>query len=437
MELVEFVAPIDEEASAAETAWEVVVRWGDQVLRHQRVRSEERFVLGHGGDLVVAADALYGARRWALVVHGQVHLPPEAPRETAADGTLRTRFGPLTVELRPTVCASAPPRGALIPQSLLLCVGAALLTVVGVANALSMLIPPPGWGPSSIQEDGRWTRLRPRAGWTGADTGTPLVAGTGATPVGSQAPPAPSTATNEPPGAPAAAVQRRERSPRPSVRAGFERTSVSPENLASGIHQALRASAEGWTSGTAHFAAPSAADGDGLFGELGEGAPLQMLGTGRGSAAARAGGGSGTIPLGSHGTAGQGGGAGAGHGYGRGAGRFVRDGDVPRMEAAEATVHGALSRRAVRRVIRRHRNEVQHCYEQSLLERPELSGRVLVQLMIGPAGRVEHAAVAESTLQHARSETCILSAARRWSFPVTSAGVVMVRYPFVFLRNPE
>jgi TonB family protein len=95
-------------------------------------------------------------------------------------------------------------------------------------------------------------------------------------------------------------------------------------------------------------------------------------------------------------------------------------------------VRGSLSREVIRRVIRRHINEVRFCYEQELTARPDLAGRVTVSFIIAATGAVQTASVASSTLSNARVEQCIVTAVRRWTFPAPDGGgIVGVNYPFV------
>ncbi len=170
-------------------------------------------------------------------------------------------------------------------------------------------------------------------------------------------------------------------------------------------------------------APPDQAIGDNFgFGGLG------LRGTGRGGG----GGGEGTIGLGTLGNIGHGGGGGDGSGYGRGGGFAGRDARVAQIRTGTAEVRGSLSGEVIRRVIRRHLNEVRFCYEQQLTQQPDLQGRVLVSFVIGGEGTVLSAAVASSTLNHAEVEDCIATAVRRWTFPMPEGGgTVGVNYPFV------
>lgn len=94
------------------------------------------------------------------------------------------------------------------------------------------------------------------------------------------------------------------------------------------------------------------------------------------------------------------------------------------------TTDGGLSREQVRRTIRQHINEVRFCYEQSLMSRPDLEGRVSVRFMVNADGAVGMSMVADSSGPTAEVGSCVSQAMRRWSFP-SSSGPTMVTYPFV------
>jgi TonB family protein len=144
--------------------------------------------------------------------------------------------------------------------------------------------------------------------------------------------------------------------------------------------------------------------------------------------------GQGTIGMGNFGTIGRGGGRGAGEGgYGRGVGGFRgRSAGVPQVRSGGAEVRGSLSKEVIRRVVRRHINEVKFCYEQQLNARPDLQGRVTTRFVISPTGSVQSAMVASSSLRNEAVESCIVRAVRRWTFPAPDGGgVVVVNYPFL------
>jgi len=95
-------------------------------------------------------------------------------------------------------------------------------------------------------------------------------------------------------------------------------------------------------------------------------------------------------------------------------------------------VKGALSKEIIRRVVRRHLNQVRYCYQQELQSSPDLYGRVMVRFAIVGTGQVATSVVESSTLANHTVETCITQAVRRWLFPKPEGGgTVVVSYPFV------
>ncbi len=156
---------------------------------------------------------------------------------------------------------------------------------------------------------------------------------------------------------------------------------------------------------------------------------LGLVGSGSGGGGT----GEGTIGLGNLGTIGKGGGGGLGSGYGRGAGGLGgRRAKAPEVMPGQANVRGSLDKEIIRRIVRRHMNEIKYCYEQELLKKPELGGRVAVQWTISASGQVVSSVLSSSTLSNARAENCIVQAVRRWEFPKPlGGGIVIVTYPFM------
>jgi len=156
---------------------------------------------------------------------------------------------------------------------------------------------------------------------------------------------------------------------------------------------------------------------------------LGLVGTGSGGGGT----GEGTIGLGNFGTIGKGGGGGNGSGYGRGAGGLGgRRAKAPDVIPGTANVRGSLDKEIIRRIIRRHINEVKYCYEQELTKKPELGGRIMVQFTIAASGQVIASVLQSSTMGNAKVENCTVQAVRRWEFPKPlGGGIVIVSYPFV------
>jgi hypothetical protein len=95
---------------------------------------------------------------------------------------------------------------------------------------------------------------------------------------------------------------------------------------------------------------------------------------------------------------------------------------------------GGLDKDMIRRVIRRHLNEVRFCYEKALQNAPALAGRVMVEFVIEEDGSVRMAAARDSTLADPAVGACTAGAFLRWQFyKVTGGGQVLVHYPFDFV----
>ncbi len=156
---------------------------------------------------------------------------------------------------------------------------------------------------------------------------------------------------------------------------------------------------------------------------------LGLVGSGKGGGGT----GEGTIGLGNLGTIGKGGGGGSGSGYGRGAGGLGgRRAGAPDVVPGTAQVRGSLDKEIIRRIIRRHLNEVRFCYEKELLRKADLYGRVTIQFTISGTGQVVASIVQQSTMNAPAVEQCIADAVKRWEFPKPQGGgIVIVSYPFV------
>jgi len=160
---------------------------------------------------------------------------------------------------------------------------------------------------------------------------------------------------------------------------------------------------------------------------------LGLVGTGAGGGGT----GEGTLGIGHFDTIGKGGGhngpggIGNGHGFGEGV-LHTRRAKTPELIVGQVSTRGSLDREIVRRIIRRHINEVKYCYEQELVKKPSLGGRLMVQFTISGAGQVITSVLVDSSMHNAKVESCTVQAVRRWEFPhPEGGGLVIVTYPFV------
>lgn len=103
----------------------------------------------------------------------------------------------------------------------------------------------------------------------------------------------------------------------------------------------------------------------------------------------------------------------------------------PDAGAPPGRVHGMLDKEIIRRVIRRHINEVKACYQRELSGDPELEGRIVVRFTIDGSGMVIASERVSSTMGNGIVEDCTVQAVKRWQFPKPiGGGMVIVTYPF-------
>jgi hypothetical protein len=126
-----------------------------------------------------------------------------------------------------------------------------------------------------------------------------------------------------------------------------------------------------------------------------------------------------------------------GGGWGGSWGRTV-PGIVPQIRLDAPGVTGPLSAEVVRRVHRRHINELRFCYEQSLAQLPTAAGTVELTAIVGASGAVSGstATSVDGTLPPAVS-TCMQNAVRRWTYPQPEGGEAVTVTQRVVVSAPS
>lgn len=96
-------------------------------------------------------------------------------------------------------------------------------------------------------------------------------------------------------------------------------------------------------------------------------------------------------------------------------------------------IRGVLDKEEIRRVIRSHIRSIQSCYETSLMKRPTLEGKVVLQITVGSTGKVTNVEATTDTLSEPEVAECVIARAKTWVFPPPRGGATAeIRYPFVF-----
>ncbi|MGE0633203.1 MAG: AgmX/PglI C-terminal domain-containing protein [Pseudobdellovibrionaceae bacterium] len=170
--------------------------------------------------------------------------------------------------------------------------------------------------------------------------------------------------------------------------------------------------------------------GGGGVGHAGRGGVSGLL-PGHGLIAGSAGSGGAATSAGGYGTKGVGGGK---AGYGK-ISLVGGTSGISLPSDEEVTMEGGLDRDQIQAVINRNKGQIIYCYEQGLQGAPDLRGRVSVDFVIGPAGKITKARVANSSLGSQSVEACMIAKMRTWQFPRPVGSVnVDVLYPFELRR---
>lgn len=83
-------------------------------------------------------------------------------------------------------------------------------------------------------------------------------------------------------------------------------------------------------------------------------------------------------------------------------------------------------------IIQKYAAGIQYCYSNELKRDPNLRGKMIVAIAVGPTGQVVEATVVRNTVESKRLESCALAQIREWKFPKISEGVTTFQAPFVF-----
>jgi hypothetical protein len=97
---------------------------------------------------------------------------------------------------------------------------------------------------------------------------------------------------------------------------------------------------------------------------------------------------------------------------------------------------GSLSQSEVEKVLSKHLQRFQYCYEKALLSDASLAGHILAQWTIGEGGSVSNISIVRSQLNNTGLHQCLMSEISKVKFPAPQGGTVVVKYPFAFSSTP-
>jgi len=105
------------------------------------------------------------------------------------------------------------------------------------------------------------------------------------------------------------------------------------------------------------------------------------------------------------------------------------------LNMKDAVIDEGLTKDEVGKVIHSKISEIRYCYESSMVYKPDIEGKLVVDFTIAGNGGVKVSSVKESSVQDSRLDDCILRRLAKWQFPKPKSGVdVAVTYPFIFKK---
>jgi outer membrane biosynthesis protein TonB len=92
---------------------------------------------------------------------------------------------------------------------------------------------------------------------------------------------------------------------------------------------------------------------------------------------------------------------------------------------------GLLDRHEIDKVVAQHQHEISRCYERELLHNASIQGKLQVEWIINPNGRVISVKQQTSSIKNNKLIKCIMNRIKTWHFPPPRGGSVVVNYPFL------
>ena len=105
---------------------------------------------------------------------------------------------------------------------------------------------------------------------------------------------------------------------------------------------------------------------------------------------------------------------------------------VSKLSIDAPDIQGVLDRSQLERLVSSKSGQLRECYERGLSRNRDLSGKVVVSLIITENGKPASVAIDQSTLNDRSVERCITGRIAKWIFPKPVGGDTPVRFPFIF-----
>jgi hypothetical protein len=124
-------------------------------------------------------------------------------------------------------------------------------------------------------------------------------------------------------------------------------------------------------------------------------------------------------------------GAGTGRGANVGIGRKTTK-KVAKVNIAQGTSNGGCDKGDIAKNVRARAASIKACYEQQLLTKPDLKGKLTVQWTITTEGAVKDPKATQDTIGTPAVSDCVIRAMSHIRFAKPEAGICVVQWPFVF-----
>lgn len=110
----------------------------------------------------------------------------------------------------------------------------------------------------------------------------------------------------------------------------------------------------------------------------------------------------------------------------------------PGITATGAPTRGTLPKAVIDEKLKAAGPGIKACYEHGLKAKPDLRGKLDINFVVAPDGKVAHADAAEGddALPDSATVACILAEIRKLEFPPPSGGRVFINYPLT-LEPPK
>ena len=106
--------------------------------------------------------------------------------------------------------------------------------------------------------------------------------------------------------------------------------------------------------------------------------------------------------------------------------------DLGFIMGGDPVVLGGMPTSSIHRIVRENLDALRNCYQDGLVKKPKLAGKVEIRFIIADEGQITTSELKSSTLGNKKVETCMVEAIKGLAFPEPrGGGIVIVTYPFL------